>query len=739
MVHGIGVYAIVMRSGRHLGRASAATWFASIGQAVVRARAAIVVAWIIAAVLAATFLPSIFASEGGSLGNLLPSSSKAVVAEERALQDFGVPFVSPTLVVAHSERPLTVRQMNAAGDYVGEVEEGRGGMPLRVLPLLQLPELLSSAAARTTLLGYLYIEPGIGEGRRKAAADRFAGGLGRATGLANVQVTGPVPAGWAQQRIGDQRLLWLELATVAIVIGILAFYFRAAFVPLLGLATVAVAYLMAAHLLGWAGAHLGVTVPSEVDPVIVALLFGILTDYVVFFVSGWRRRLAAGVESREAVAQVTAELLPVVLTAALMITGSILTLLLSGVHFLVAFVPGMAVAVLTGATVSVTFVPAVMAWAGPRLLWPRGVRTDRSGDIRGGARARIVGFAAARPAIVLIPTVLALGALGLGVTGMSLGDPVVRGLPTSTAPRRGYDLVSETFGPGVVGPTMLMIERDGLADSRERLEDLQGWLARQAGVAAVLGPADDPLAAAHGVVLAPGGDAARFALVFSGDPSGAAAADSLSRLKGRLPAELQRLGLRGAETFVGGDTAITLELNERVADALVRVLPIALLVPLLLLWALLRSKIAALYLVGVTGFTIAASLGLTTLYFQSVLGHGELAFFVPIAAAILLLALGCDYNVFFVSRIWREAERTNLREAITTAGSRAGRTVTVAGMTLVLSFAAVALIPILAFRELAFALCAGLLVDTLVARTLLVPALISLLGGGPRSRRRERG
>jgi RND superfamily putative drug exporter len=728
-----------MRVRRHLRQASAATWFAWVGRTVVRARAVIVVAWVIAAALTATLLPSIFESEGGSLGNLLPSSSKAVVAEERALQKFGLPFVSPTLVVAHSERPLTAAQMNAAGDYVGEVEEGRAGVPLRVLPLLQLPELLSSATTRTTLLGYLYIEPGIGEGRRKAAAERFAGGLGRATGLADVQVTGPVPAGWAEQRLGDQRLLWLELATVAIVIGILALYFRAAFVPLLGLATVAVAYLMAAHLLGWAGGHIGVTVPSEVDPVIVALLFGILTDYVVFFVSGWRRHLAAGAESREAVAQVTAELLPVVLTAALMITGSILTLLLSGVHFLVAFVPGMAVAVLTGATVAVTFVPAMMAWVGPRLLWPGGVNTDGSADIRGGARARIVGFAAERPGTVLVPAVLTLGALALGATGMSLGDPVVRGLPTSTAPRRGYDLVSETFGPGVVGPTMLMIERDGVDASRAPLEDLQGWLTRQDGVAAVLGPADDPLAAAHGVVLAPDGDAARFALVFDGDPSGASAAGSLSRLKDRLPAELQRLGLGGAETLVGGDTAVTLELNERVSGALLRVLPIALLVPLILLWALLRSKIAALYLVGVTAFTVAASLGLTTLYFQSVLGHGELAFFVPIAAAILLLALGCDYNVFFVSRIWRDAERTDLREAIITAGSRAGRTVTVAGMTLVLSFAAVALIPILAFRELAFALCAGLLVDTLVARTLLVPALISLLGGGPRSRRGERG
>jgi RND superfamily putative drug exporter len=699
----------------------------------VRARLLVVVGWILAAVLAVALLPSIFASGGGSLGNLLPSSSRAVVAEKRALEEFGLPFVSPTLVVAHADGRLTPAQAKAAARYIGEVDGGAKKMPVRALPLLQLAELLSSAGARSTMLGYLYLQPGLGEAHRQALVGRFVRGLRRATGIADVQITGPVPAGWAQQRIGNQRLLWLELATVAIVVFILAFYFRAVFVPLVGLATVGVAYLVAAHVLGWASTHLGVTVPSEVDPVIVALLFGTLTDYVVFFVSGWRRRLAAGVEPHQAVAEVSADLLPVVLTAAAMISGSILTLLLSGVHFLIAFVPGMVVAVLTGAIVTVTFVPAVLALVGPRLLWPRGVGTVEPQRRGGGTRARMVGLAAARPILVLAPTVLVLAFLAVGNANLALGDPVVRGLPASVSPRRGYDLVGKTFGAGVVGPTMLMLEGDDIARSRKKLAKLQGWLARRPGVSAVLGPANDPLASEHGVVLAPSGDAARYAVVFDEDPSGAAATDTLSRLEDGLPAELDRLGLSRAHTLIGGDTAIALELDERTKDALLRIIPIALLVPFLLLWGLLRSKLAALYLVAVTALTIAAALGLTTFYFQTVLGHGELAFFVPVAAAILLLALGCDYNVFFVSRIWSEAEHADLRDAITTAGARAGRTVTIAGMTLVLSFAAVALIPILSFRELAFALCAGLLVDTLVARTLLVPALISLFGGGPNS------
>ena len=150
----------------------------------------------------------------------------------------------------------------------------------------------------------------------------------------------------------------------------------------------------------------------------------------------------------------------------------------------------------------------------------------------------------------------------------------------------------------------------------------------------------------------------------------------------------------------------------------------------LLLWVLLGSWAAPLYLVGSSLLVVAAALGLTVYVFQDLLGYGELAFFVPVASAILLLALGADYNVFLISRIWREAEDQELRPAIRTAGIRAGRAITVAGLILALSFAAVALIPIQGFREIAFALCVGLLLDTLIARTLLVPALVAIFGRG---------
>jgi RND superfamily putative drug exporter len=529
---------------------------------------------------------------------------------------------------------------------------------------------------------------------------------------------------------------------VLLVVGILAFYFRSVGIPLLGLATVGIAYLCADRLLGWMAERYGIAIPREADPVVVALLFGTLTDYLVFFVSGYRQRLREGADSREAVVEVTGELLPVILTAALMIAGATLTLLISGVRFLAAFGPAMAVAVAVAAAAAVTLVPAALAIFGRALLWPRQPAGREEGggrdDAEAGPRGRLIGVAVRFPLIVVVVCVLVLAAAASGVRELALGNPVIRGLPESTSARQGYDLAAAGLGPGVLGPTMLVAEGDGVAARTAELAALQSRLSRADGVAGVLGPADQPLSKPTGVLLAPGGGAVRYVLVLDGDPDGAHASVALSNLEAELPGLLERSGLGDARAGITGDTTIATELSEDTWTAFERVAPAALAVLLALLWVLLRSWAAPLYLVGVSVLVVAAALGLTVYVFQDLLGYGELAFFVPVASAILLLALGADYNVFLISRIWRQADHQDLRPAIRTAGSRASRAITVAGLILALSFAAVALIPIQSFRELAFALCVGLLLDTLIARTLLIPALVGLFGRGDAGETSER-
>ena len=125
---------------------------------------------------------------------------------------------------------------------------------------------------------------------------------------------------------------------------------------------------------------------------------------------------------------------------------------------------------------------------------------------------------------------------------------------------------------------------------------------------------------------------------------------------------------------------------------------------------------------------LAASLGLTTFVFQTVLGYDDLTYYVPFGAAVLLVALGSDYNVFVAGRIWEEARWLRVREAIAVATPAAAKAVTVAGVALAASFALLAVVPLRSFREFAFVMATGVLLDTFVVRSLLVPALTSLFG-----------
>jgi len=699
---------------------------------IVRLRFLIVPAWIAGAMWVSFSLPSIFGAEANDLGSLLPRDSGALKVEEQGIETFGLPVLSRTMVVAHQPGDFSLDQGKAAARFIAGVDEvPEQRAELRAVPLLDAPGLLESKRLGSTLVVYLYVDPLLSENEQNEAVDGFASELQQATGAPIIHVTGAVPASRAETNIANDDLVLVTVATIALVVIILALYFRSVGIPLLGLGTVAIAYQITDHVLGWASQRYSISIPREVDPVIVALLFGVLTDYLVFFVSDYRRHLNEGLTSCEATFEVTTELLPVILTAALMIAGATLTLLLSGVRFLSAFGPGMAVAVVVGAAVAVTFIPAMLAIFGRLLLWPSrpAPETRRRHPQESGPRGRVVGFAAHHPMVVSIFCLVLLVAAASGLRKLELGNPIISGLPQSTDVRQGYEVASEHLGPGVVGPTMLMLEEPGIGEKQQQLAALQLALGEQEGVSEVIGPALEPQGErSYGILVSENGNAARYVLVLSADPDSAKGTRILGELEEGMPGMLEKVGLGSAQVGMTGDTSIAAELNEDTWTAFARVAPAALLVLLFLLWVLLRSRIAPLYLVGVSVLTVAAALGLTVYVFQDLLGYGELAFFVPIAAAILLLALGADYNVFLISRIWNEAERQDLRPAIRTAGSRAARAITVAGMILALSFAAVALIPIQAFREIAFALSVGLLLDTLLARTLLIPALVSLFG-----------
>src|SRR5436190_7485448 len=264
---------------------------ARIARAIVWFRFVIIPGWIALAILATLKLPSIFDAGAGSIGDALPESSQAAAVETQANRTFGVPLLSRTVVVGSDPSGLSRSQIAAAMRFIARFDRHppRGSAVRGALPLVDLPKLATASTAGRTLVALTFVRPSLSQSEQTAVTHEFAARLQAASGIAEVNVTGPIPARFENGQIAADRMQWVELATLALVVGILALYFRAFGIPLLGIATVAIAYACASHLLGWLGERRGVAVPQEVEPVIVALLFGVLTDYVVFFASGYRR------------------------------------------------------------------------------------------------------------------------------------------------------------------------------------------------------------------------------------------------------------------------------------------------------------------------------------------------------------------------------------------------------------------------------------------------------------------
>ncbi len=217
-------------------------------------------------------------------------------------------------------------------------------------------------------------------------------------------------------------------------------------------------------------------------------------------------------------------------------------------------------------------------------------------------------------------------------------------------------------------------------------------------------------------------------VILGNDPLDATAIENLGRLRDLMPTLASRSGLSNAQVSIGGDTALAQGLVQSTGEDLVRIALAGIIVNLLLLIVFLRALVAPLFLLASSVLALTASLGLTVLLFQRVAGNEGLTFYVPFAAAVLLVSLGSDYNIFGVGRVWSEAARLPLREAVMKAMPESSRAITAAGLTLAVSFGMLVLIPLTPFRELAFAMAIGILIDAFLVRSVLMPSLLILVG-----------
>jgi RND superfamily putative drug exporter len=219
----------------------------------------------------------------------------------------------------------------------------------------------------------------------------------------------------------------------------------------------------------------------------------------------------------------------------------------------------------------------------------------------------------------------------------------------------------------------------------------------------------------------------RINVVTAEGPYSAAAFETFERVRDVVADEASAFGA-AAQVRVGGQTAIQADLQATINDDFLRVASLTVVGVLLVLVVLLRSLVAPLYLVGTVLLSYLCTLGLATTFFEQVLGHEGINDFLPLIVFVLLVALGSDYNIFLMSRVREEAEARGTSAGILAASARTGAVITSAGVILAGTFLAMVASPLTVLFQAGAIVAVGVLIDTFVVRTLLVPAITTLLG-----------
>lgn len=705
------------------------------------ARVVVSLGWLVlpAVCVAAFFawhsLPGIASLPASGVDALLPSDTAAARAEKEAGRLFGSALLPRIAVVQRNPHGLTGEQQKHIVRQAVRLDQDRlPGFPAgsRALPYLNSIEIVPGARERgTTAVTYLGFPSDVSPREQNSLADRYAE-LVSVPG-AEAAATGFLPGSIAQSDAIDRGLRWVELATILLVALILGIYLRSIVAPLVTLAAAGLAYLISIHVMSYLADSVGLHVQHEAEPFVVVLLLAVVTDYSVFFLSGMLSRLRAGEPPGPAARDATAEVLPIVLTAGFLIAAGLVTLRLAGIGFVQALGPAMAVVVLISLAVSVLFVPAAMGILGRWMFWPGMPEVDEVEPPAIGDRVRSAFVRGTSRRIGAIPTLVVVGvALAIAATGLShvhLALTPVRGLSADSPAVRADRQAERGFAAGVVAPSEIVLRAPGVAGRRVALQQFGRSLFGRPEVGAVIGAALPTLPErVRAAFQTKDGGAVRYFVILRHHPYGSAGIDDVRRLQEAVPGLLARAGLGGTSVAYAGDSALSSETTSLVTHDLIVVGIAATLVNLLVLALFLRSLVAPVLLVGASLFGIAATLGLTAIFMRVVTGSEDMTYYVPLAVGVLLLALGTDYNLFIVGRIWQESGERDMPAAIRVAVPQASRAISIAALALAGSFATLAIIPIDPFRSFAFAVCAGVVIDAFVVRTLMIPALLAVFG-----------
>ena len=522
-------------------------------------------------------------------------------------------------------------------------------------------------------------------------------------GLAS-HVTGPAGGGADQFEVFQSLDGFLLMAAGLVVIVLLLFIYRSPvlwFVPVLsavfalGLAQSTV-YLLAKYA--------DLTVNGQSAGILTVLVFGVATDYALLLVARYREELHRHEDRHEAMAYALHRAAPAVIASAATVAVGLLCLLLADMNSTAGMGPVAAAGVLTALAAMTTLLPALLVICGRWLFWPLIPRYDakylkpEAYEAEHGVWSRVAGMVGKRPRALWAATMLGLIVLTLGLGSLKadgLSDAgQFTGKPDSV---KGSEVIARHYAAGSGSPALVI----GKAPASDQIaQAVRGT----PGVAEVSAPA-----AAGGLV--------KYEATLKDAADSQAARATIDRLRTAVHA------VPSADAKVGGTTATYLDIKRASSRDNKVIIPIVLAVVLLILIALLRAVVAPLLMMGTVVLSFLASLGACAVIFEHVFGFEGTDSGFPLLAFIFLVALGVDYNIFLMHRVREESQALGTRRGIQRGLTVTGGVITSAGLVLAATFASMVTLPLVFMVEMGFAVAFGVLLDTLVVRSLLLPAL----------------
>lgn len=690
-----------------------------------------------------------FGRDGLTLRELAPADAPEIKAELTAVEEFRFPLNARLQVVRRDPEGLTLQVQRGdvrraidltRAELGGDHDQQRPGGSIALwLPFANTRQEFpasneDSTTTITNLVGYPDQSLASQEQAAHALADQMRHQLdGR------ISVTGGIPAQKETGRIIRDHLALLQALSILALVLVTGLWLRSVLVPVVVLCTVGVTTLLMLHALAFASQRGWIVVPAEVLPVVISVAIGIATDYVLFYLGAFRRLLGNGPDALAAAGSAIAETTPVILTAGSTTAIGAGSLLLADTGFIRAFAPGLVVACLCAIVSAMVVTPVLLAVMAKHLLWP-GKRPTGQG---GGRVAAWLTRSRPSSRTVVVATLALLAALASQVAASPLGFNIVTGLPEDDEVSIGYRDAAAGFAPGVLSPTLVLIEGDRLDTQVPQLSRLSRDLTRLPGVAGVIGSnvfedalrrtglADQyPTSSVRpnrGLLVTADGDYARIIVVLRHEAFTGRATQDLAQVRAALPRLVDRSGLPpSTRVSVAGDTALVHRVNLQLADDLLRVALALLVIEMFILLLALRSVRVAVFVVGASLAVTAAAVGSVSIADRLLFDGNGIAFFVPIASFVLLVSIGVDYGVLMGGAMARAGARGVAgRQLAQDAIRSASPTIVQAGAVLLVTFALLAVVPLEAFWQFAIVMSVGVALDTTVVRPVVMPLLLS--------------